>query len=226
MIGMLRKIFESADLVGYKGGNIERDLLNMLGVSCINMEIMGCPKSYCGTPLNLQALGELLENNYFDPVLWSLYSTCRYFYNKKLQDLGTREIRIRNYSSAYIYELSDESVVESKSLLWLKGDLAGIRDLMIYDKNTPNYCLVGLDCEQPIEDQIDDPRSNKTFYIIPAEWMHYIYVRFENESWAMYLAAKKFCCRQILVRGSVMIARCENISIKPEYAVVDKRCSF
>ena len=44
MINMLRKIFESADLVAYKGGNIERDLLNMLGVSCINMEIMACPK--------------------------------------------------------------------------------------------------------------------------------------------------------------------------------------
>jgi hypothetical protein len=38
----------------------------------------------------------------------------------------------------------------------------------------------------------------------------------------MYLAAKKFCCRQILVRGSVMIARRENISIKPQYAEVDE----
>jgi hypothetical protein len=37
-------MFRNADLVGYKGGNIERDLLNMLGVSCINMEIMACPK--------------------------------------------------------------------------------------------------------------------------------------------------------------------------------------
>jgi hypothetical protein len=49
MINMLRKMFKSADLVAYKGGNIERDLLNMLGVSCINMEIMACPKYelYC-----------------------------------------------------------------------------------------------------------------------------------------------------------------------------------
>ena len=44
MLSILRKMFWNADLVGYKGGNIERDLLNRLGVSCINMEIMACPK--------------------------------------------------------------------------------------------------------------------------------------------------------------------------------------
>ena len=44
MLSILRKMFRNADLVGYKGGNIERDLLNMLGISCINMEIMACPK--------------------------------------------------------------------------------------------------------------------------------------------------------------------------------------
>ena len=47
MIDILRELFKTTDLVAYKGGTIERDLLNMLGVSCINMEIMGCPKYEC-----------------------------------------------------------------------------------------------------------------------------------------------------------------------------------
>ncbi|CAB3996210.1 Hypothetical predicted protein [Paramuricea clavata] len=108
--------------------------------------------------------------------------------------------------------------------MWLKGDLSGTRDLMLYDKNTPSYCLVGLTTSYQAHDDEDDEesRSDKTFYIIPAEWMHYVYVRYENDSWSMYLAATTFCCRQILVRGTVMVARRENISIKSEYAMVDK----
>jgi hypothetical protein len=47
MIHRLRELFKTDALVAYKGGTIERDLLNMLGVSCINMEIMGCPKYEC-----------------------------------------------------------------------------------------------------------------------------------------------------------------------------------
>ena len=186
--------------------------------------------SYCGTPLNLQALGQLLEHNYFDPVLWSLYSTCRYLYYKKPRDLGKREIHIRNYERACIYDLSDvdeedgtREVVTTQTLQWLKGDLTGTRDLLLYDKSTPSYALIGIDCEQPkLDAEGDDELATfKTFYIIPAQWLHYVYVRFENNSWAMYLAAKKFCCRQILIRGNVMIARRENISIESKYAQVD-----
>ncbi|CAB3977894.1 Hypothetical predicted protein [Paramuricea clavata] len=33
-----------ADLVAYKGGDIERTLLNNMGVRCINLEILSCPK--------------------------------------------------------------------------------------------------------------------------------------------------------------------------------------
>jgi hypothetical protein len=47
MIDILRELFKTTDLVAYKGGTIERDLLNMLGISCINLEIMGCPKYEC-----------------------------------------------------------------------------------------------------------------------------------------------------------------------------------
>ncbi|CAB3977942.1 Hypothetical predicted protein [Paramuricea clavata] len=34
----------NADLVAYKGGDIERTLLNNMGVRCINLEILTCPK--------------------------------------------------------------------------------------------------------------------------------------------------------------------------------------
>ena len=183
-----------------------------------------------GPTLNLAALSGLLENNYFDPILWQLYSTCKYFYHKKPRDLGTREIRIRNYASCNIVGLSEgaeRSVETVKTLQWLKGDLTGVRDLLIYDKARPHYALIGL--SQPKEKDEDDDNTlivhntAKVFYVIPAEWLHYVYVRFENDSWAMYLAAKKFCCRQVLVRGTVMIARRENISIPAVYTQVDNR---
>jgi hypothetical protein len=161
--------------------------------------------------LNIVALSALLENNYFHPILWNLYSTCRYLYHKKPQDLGQREIRIQNYASCSIVSLS-ESV---KTLQWLKGDLTGVRDLLIYDKATPHYAMLGL--SQPD----DDDEHSKVFYVIPAEWLYYVYARFENNSWTMYLAAKRFCCRQVLVRGTVTIARRDNIGIAPVYAQVD-----
>ena len=187
--------------------------------------------TFTGPPLHLQALSELLESNYFDPVLWSLYYTCRYLYNKKPRDLGKREIRIRNYRDACVYELKEEHdemkrVVVKQNLLWLKGDCTALRDILIYDKAKPGYALMGIDSEPHIvdnDDYDDDNRTNKTFYIIPAEWLPYVYVRLENNSWSMYLAKNKFCCRQVLVRGSVTIARRENISIEGRYCKVDEK---
>jgi hypothetical protein len=154
--------------------------------------------SYTGPPLNLQALSELLESNYFDPVLWSLYYTCSYLSNKKPRDLGKREIRIRNYRDACVYELKEEHdemkrVAVKQNLLWLKGDCTALRDILIYDKAKPWYALMGIDSEPHIVDNdYDDNRTNKTFYIIPAEWLPYVYVRLENNSWSMYLAKKDF----------------------------------
>ncbi|CAB4033376.1 Hypothetical predicted protein [Paramuricea clavata] len=241
IIDMLRKIFESADLVGYKGGNIERNLLNMLGISCINMEILGCPKyeyllskydverECCAYHITGKYHCSGHEVKLFSQFLdASLYSTCWYLYKKTPQDLGTREIRIQNYRTAYTYKLNVEngkkSVEKDQSLLWLKGDLSGMRDVLLYDKNTPSYCLIGVDCEQEdvdddISDDFDEIETHKVFYIISAVWSHYIYIRFENNTWYMYLAEKKFCCRQILTRGDVVVARRENISIQPQYAV-------
>ena len=40
----LRQIFSSADIIDYKGGTIERDLLCGLGYACINLELMECPR--------------------------------------------------------------------------------------------------------------------------------------------------------------------------------------
>jgi hypothetical protein len=34
----------NADLIAYKGGDIERNLLNKMGVKCLNLEVFMCPK--------------------------------------------------------------------------------------------------------------------------------------------------------------------------------------
>ncbi|CAB4013446.1 Hypothetical predicted protein [Paramuricea clavata] len=172
-----------------------------------------------------------------NPVLWSLYATCSYLYGKKrieIQNLGVKEICIRNYRRASIYALAEEEdgemrVVEERSLMWMKGSLTGVRDVMLYDKAQPSYVLLGVDTEvcdtniyEDNSDDEDDPVTHKTFYIIPAEWMPYVYIRFkDDESWCMYLAKKKFCCWQILCRGDVTVVRREHVSIKSEYMVCE-----
>ena len=162
----------------------------------------------------LDALSLLLENYYFHPVLWNLYATCKQLYAKKPRDLGRREIRIENFGDSIV----DESV---KELQWLKGDLMGVRDLLIYDKAKPHYALIGLSPFDQAENDDEASARPKVFYVIPAEWLYYVYARHENNSWALYVAAKRFCCRQVLVRGTVMIARRENIGISSVYARVD-----
>ena len=162
----------------------------------------------------LDALSLLLENYYFHPILWNLYATCKQLYAKKPRDLGRREIRIENFGDSIV----DDSV---KKLQWLKGDLLGVRDLLIYDKAKPHYALIGLSPFDQAENDDDASARPKVFYVIPAEWLYYVYARHENNSWTLYLAAKRFCCRQVLVRGSVMIARRENIGMSSVYAQVD-----
>jgi hypothetical protein len=41
---LTKEFMSNADLVAYKGGDIERRLLNNMGVGCINLEIFNCPK--------------------------------------------------------------------------------------------------------------------------------------------------------------------------------------
>ena len=181
--------------------------------------------SYMSPPLNLRGLSGLLESNYFDPVLWSLYYTCSQLYKKKPRDLGKREIRIRNYRDSNVYKLNEElkQIVIEEKLLWLKGDSTALRDILIYDKAKPLYALMGVVKPPHIADADDNDdndtdKGHKTFYIIPAEWLPYVYIRrYENDEWLMYLSKNKFCCRQVLVRGSVTVARRENISIDERY---------
>jgi hypothetical protein len=177
----------------------------------------------------MQALSELLENYYFDPVLWSLYQTCRKLYDKKPRDLGTREIRIRNYSDSNVYRWCKiwKRVEIDVKLNWLKGDCTALRDILIYDKANPSYALMGVMEEQEQADDEEDKDSDsedklqpRTFYIIPAEWLPYVYVRrYEGGKWRMYLSKNKFCCRQVLVRGGVTVARRDNISVNEEYCM-------
>ncbi|CAB3978032.1 Hypothetical predicted protein [Paramuricea clavata] len=243
---MLCKIFEKADLVAYKGGNIERDLLNRLNIPCINMEILGCPKYEClltrfkvkheCCPYHIT--GVLLENYSYDPVLWSLYATCQYLYAKKFEEvkngLGVKEIRIKRYSAAETYTLvknpeTDQLSVKKKSLVWLKGILGGVHDLILVDPDKNHYAVVVLENNKRVssigsdeyesDDDARDGRPEKSFYIIPAEWLPYVYVRVVDNVWSMYLAKSKFCCRQILKRGDVMVVRRDSINIKQEYVV-------
>ena len=176
---------------------------------------MSSKKPYTMSSLNIDALSLLLENYYFHPILWNLYATCRRLYSKKPRDLGRREIRVENFKDSIV----SESV---KTLQWLKGDLTGVRDLLLYDKAKPHYALLGL---SPFEDKDENDETvsvrPKVFYVIPAEWLYYVYARHENNSWILYLAAKRFCCRQVLVRGTVMIARRDNIGMSSVYARVD-----
>ncbi|CAB3981404.1 Hypothetical predicted protein [Paramuricea clavata] len=186
-------------------------------------------------PLNLSALGLLLENYPYDPVLWSLYATCSYLYEKKkieIQNLGVKEIYIRNYRLAGIYDVEEEDgekqVVLKQSLVWLKGCLTGVHDMILFDKSKPYYALLGVDthvsnsCYSFYDDPEDESKMDKTFYVIPAEWIPYVYIRVrDDKSWHMYLAKKKFCCRQILYRGDVTVVQRQYVSIKDEYMVSD-----
>ena len=44
MTFLTKEFTSNADLVAYKGGDIERNLLNNMGVRCINLEVLACPK--------------------------------------------------------------------------------------------------------------------------------------------------------------------------------------
>jgi hypothetical protein len=44
MTFLTKEFTSNADLVAYKGGDIERNLLNNMGVHCINLEVLACPK--------------------------------------------------------------------------------------------------------------------------------------------------------------------------------------
>jgi hypothetical protein len=107
--------------------------------------------------------------------------------------LGKREIRIRNYRDSNVYKLCEELklVVVEENLLWLKGDSSALRDILIYDKAKPWYALMGVATSPDIADAGDaddeDDKGHKTFYIIPAEWLPYVYVRrHKNDAWSRY----------------------------------------
>jgi hypothetical protein len=180
---------------------------------------MNIEKPYIMDSSTMDVLRILLDIYPFHPILWQLYGVCRQFYSKKPRDFGRREIRVENAEDSILSE-------SFKALQWLKGDLTGVKDLLLYDKVKPHYALLGLSVPdgEKEEESIEEDKpviKPKVFYVIPAAWLHYVYARFEDGSWTLYLSAQKFCCRQVLVRGSVMIARRDNISMFSVYAQVD-----
>ena len=76
----------------------------------------------CAQNKALPALSYLLMNQPYNPILWELYSTCRFLHSYK-PTLNQHEIQILDY-----YGIGDN--------FWLKGGFEDIRDFIAIDDQT------------------------------------------------------------------------------------------
>ncbi|CAB3995356.1 Hypothetical predicted protein [Paramuricea clavata] len=147
----------------------------------------------------LQILSYLLQKQPYNPILWTLYSTCRFLraYKPPLQN---KEIRIQDY-------------VLIKDF-WLKGSFEDIRDFIaIDDKETecpPRMAAVSMS----IFNEALTERK-KVVYSVPCEWLRRIAVR----DGFFVLFPSEFCCREILYRSNMQMIRCQSLHIEREYMV-------
>jgi hypothetical protein len=165
--------------------------------------------------LAIKAFSVLLDTYYYHPILWKLQYVCRALRDQRPNSFGRKEIRIQDYASM------------TRDEIWLQGMLGGTRDLLLYDGQKPFEAVMAFsnnisgDCSDYDDD--DDDECPKVFYRIPAAWLRYVYARSENDTVVMYLTREPFCCRQILVKGSVVVAQCRSnvidlrFAIHPEY---------
>ncbi|CAB3977895.1 Hypothetical predicted protein [Paramuricea clavata] len=107
---------------------------------------------------------------------------------------------------------------------WLKGGFDTVRDFIAIDdetdeedtvesdnpatpkrvwKKNPTHASVGIDGE-----------SGKEFYRIPVEWVSRLYV---NDDGFFVLKPYEFCCREVLVRSSTQLVRCQSLTISQKY---------
>jgi hypothetical protein len=104
--------------------------------------------------------------------------------------------------------------------VWLQGMLGGTRDLLLYDVEKPFDAVMAFGNDDRDDDDCDDVNDcAKVFYRIPAAWLRYVYARRENGAVVMYLAREPFCCRQILIKGSVVVAQCRSDVIDRRFAI-------
>jgi hypothetical protein len=152
----------------------------------------------------ISGLSYLLMQQPYNPVLWNLYSVCCYLRNYKPKTFGRQEIRIKDY------------YVEKH---WLSGCFSDIRDIIAIDNvetKNPSTAIVTLYAPD-IQDLTlaDSLIDKKTMYIIPVEWVSYIAVR----DYCFVLLPFKFCCREVLLRTSTQMVRCQSLLLEPQYLV-------
>ena len=178
----------------------------------------------------LSGLSYLLMRQPYNPVLWNLYSTCRYLHSYKPKSIGCREIRICDY------------YVEKKH--WLTGSFSDIRDIIAIDNTVlhevdeqvvdektkvtsivtrrkvtnPTTALATLYAPD-IQDLtlVDSLVDNKSMYVIPVQWIPYIAVR----DYQFVLMPFAFCCREVLLHSATQMIRCQSLVLEQNY-LVDK----
>jgi hypothetical protein len=165
--------------------------------------------------LVIEAFRILLDTYYYHPILWGLQYVSRTLRDQRPQSFGRREIKIHDYAHV------------DRDEIWLNGMLGGTRDMLLYDVKKPFEAVMAFASDENdtkselYDDEADD--CEKVFYRIPAAWLRYVYARRENSNVFMYLVQEPFCCRQILLKGSVTVVQCrinvidERFAIHPSY---------
>jgi hypothetical protein len=159
------------------------------------------------TALIVKAFSILLDTYYYHPILWKLQYVCWALRDQRPNSFGRKEVRIHDYAHV------------ARDKIWLHGMLGGTRDLLLYDVQKPFEAVMAFEMFETkgSDDEQDD--CEKVFYRIPAAWLRYVYARHENCDVVMYLVREPFCCRQILVKGSVAVAQCHSNVIDARFAI-------
>jgi hypothetical protein len=164
------------------------------------------------THVAVEAFKVLLDTYYYHPILWKLQAVCKALWIRRPNSLGHKEIKIFDYA---VVERCD---------VWLKGMLGGTRDILLFDSAKPHEAFMGFEIKRKNNEDDDDELDEgvKVFYRIPAGWLQYIYVwrqGNDDDSVFMYLAKQKFCCRQILKKGSVTVGQCRSNIIDERFFI-------
>ncbi|CAB4009173.1 Hypothetical predicted protein [Paramuricea clavata] len=155
----------------------------------------------------ISVLSYLLMKQPYNPILWVLYSVCTYLHGCKPKSFKHREIRIRDYYVAREH--------------WLSGSFSDIRDIIAIDNVTTKQPRTSIATLYAPDIQSLTPAESlvnmKTLYNIPVEWIPYI-ATCEN---LFVLLPFTFCCREVLIRTSTKMVRCQSLQLEPQYLVDD-----
>ena len=146
--------------------------------------------------LALHVFAALLKSYVYHPILWVLYSTCRYLRTYKYEN-NEKEITIEEYWPA------DKT--------WLGGNLVDVRDIIALDDSDKENTITALIT-------LNSAKTHSlfkpgTFYIVPCQWLKRLVVQ-KNK---FILAAFDFCCRQVLRRSDTTVVRCQSFMLDEKY---------